>query len=61
MFKAVDKKILMLEPIDSADNATGLLTKPLLKAPFLLPSFWAFEMIKDLELLCQSLVLGGVL
>ena len=32
--EAVDKKILKLEPVDSADNAADLLTKPLLKAPF---------------------------
>ena len=31
--EAVDKKILKLEPVDSADHV-DLLTKPLLKAPF---------------------------
>ncbi len=28
-------KVLQLEPVDSADNAEDLLTKPLLKAAFL--------------------------
>ena len=47
--EVVDKKILKLEPVESAGNAADLLTEPLLKAPFwplrklLLAKFLVFD------------------